>query len=982
MKRFTTLLLSSLLLTITVFANPIDPDKAYEIASGVWKNSIKKNSDGALELIPRNKMSKVGNRFGTKEQTPGFYIFSPADGQGFVIVSGDDELAPIVGYSTTAKAGEMPPALCDLLSVYDMYVEDVRNGIAEPMQPAVTVSNSSIEPMLTTTWNQDSPYNLQCPQINGSYTPTGCTATATAQIMKFHNWPEKASKSFTWHNNVTGKDEYVNTSSHKYDWANMLDSYRNGYTTTEANAVALLMSDVGKAMNSTYALAGTGSTPTYAAQALVNIFKYSPDIIVAKREEYTNEEYMELIRKNLEARQPLLYAGYGQNYSSGHAFVCDGINENNLLHINWGWGGSYDGYFDITTMAPGGAGIGGGEDRYNVGQTIIANIRPRVTGEADVNGQPTIFLMHILNPDTNPDKGEEYEFVDKSTKAFVNNISKQRIAFALLNWSHSTTKMQIAMGFEKDGILYNSMLMNTADDLIELGVNEEPKGYYIMDFDINDNPDDEFYLEPGTYNARLYYSDGKEGSDFKLIRGSENNLVFEVTDKETCIYIKQPEVKVTEVTFRRTPSQKGDPISFDAKFENTNKRNSLLAIAPVVNRKMSDNTYQSDTLTKAIAMVDVYDDEEIVASFENVGTFPEDGTYHISFVCNVLNSYIERAEELDRKSAIAIAGKSKDVTISPLPEGLVLSTTDLSASAITYGEKANITGTVKNISTTDDSYTGALAIFAKDNATGWEYLLATALVDNLKKDASTEITCSTPDYLPVMKPGSYTITVRMADNGRWKEIRQSAATCIQSIAPTTTAIPYVKEVMDINKGNDVVVQGETFEVNATLGCLNADFDGYVRVNIPYGLGYHVRSEYVQVSIKKNQTVDVTFQCSSKTTTPLNKYRLNITYHENDSKKTKLGDMSNNTLTHKGNGYFWVGDATAIERIENTAGANVTVCGNNITIADAEDAMVTVYSADGREVYKGTDSTIHVTSGLYIVAVQQESTTTVTKVFVK
>jgi hypothetical protein len=740
------------------------------------------------------------------------------------------------------------------------------------------------------------------------------------------------------------------------------------------------MSDVGKAMNSTYDLAGTGSTPRYAAQALVNIFKYSPDIIVAKREEYTNEEYMELIRKNLEARQPLLYAGHGQNYSSGHAFVCDGINENNLLHINWGWGGSYDGYFDITTMAPGGAGIGGGEDRYNVGQTIIANIRPRVTGEADVNGQPTIYSMLILNPDTDTDKGEIYQMVDESVKTFENNGAKQRIAFALLNWSHSTTKMQIAMGFEKDGILYDSMLINTADDLIELGVNEYSGGHYIIDFDINDNPDGEFYLEPGTYNVRLHYSDGE--GEFELMRGSENNIVIEVSESGTRTYILQPKVKVTELTFHSTPTMKGDPISFDAKFENTNKRNSLLAIAPVVNRKMSDNTYQSDTLTKAIAMVDVYDDEEIVASFENIGTFPEDGTYHISFVCNVLNSYTERAEELDRKSAISIAGKSHDITISPLPDGLVLSTTALSAPAITYGDKASITGTVKNISTTDDSYTGALAIFAKDNATGWEYLLATALVDNLKKNASTEITCSTPDYLPVMKPGSYTITVRMADNGRWKEIRQSAATCIQSIAPTTTAIPYVKEVMDINKGNDVVVQGETFEVNATLGCLNADFDGYVRVNIPYGLGYHVRSEYVQVSIKKNQTVDVTFQCSSKTTTPLNKYRLNITYHENDSKKTKLGDMSNNTLTHKGNGYFWIGDATAIERIENTAGANVTISNGEITIADAEDALVTVYGADGHEVYKGADNTIRVASGLYIVTVQQHGTTTATKLFVK
>ena len=978
MKRFTTLLLSSLLLTITVFANPIDPDKAYEIASGVWKNSIKKNSDGALELIPRNKMSKVGNRFGTKEQTPGFYIFSPADGQGFVIVSGDDELAPIVGYSTTAKAGEMPPALCDLLSVYDMYVEDVRNGIAEPMQPVVTASNSSIEPMLTTTWNQDSPYNLQCPQVNGSYTPTGCTATATAQIMKFHNWPEKASKSFTWENNVTGKDEYVNTSSHKYDWENMLDSYRNGYTTTEANAVALLMSDVGKAMNSTYALAGTGSTPTYAAQALVNIFKYSPDIIVAKREEYTNEEYMELIRKNLEARQPLLYAGHGQDYSSGHAFVCDGINENNLLHINWGWGGSYDGYFDITSMAPGGAGIGGGEDRYNVGQTIIANIRPRAEGEANVNGEPTLYSMLILNPDTNPDKGEEYEFVDKSTKAFVNNISKQRIAFALLNWSHSTSKMILKIEFEKNGKLHRSIQLNDADDLVELKMNEDSGGHYIIDFNISNIEGNDAYLEQGRYNVRVYYSDGT--SEYKPVRGAENNTVVEVDAKETRAYIMNPEIEVTEVTFRRTPSQKGDPLSFDAKFENTNKRNSRVIIAPVLNRMVSDNTFKSDTLTKATAMIQVYDDQEITASFENISTFPEDGTYYISFVCNVLNSYIERAEELDRKSAIAIAGKSKDVTISPLPEGLVLSTTALSASAITYGEKANITATVKNISTSDDTFTGRLALFAKDNATGKSYLLTSIHVDNMEKGATTNISYQTPDYLPVMQPGEHTISIRQADNGRWKEIRQSAATCVFDIAPTTATIPYINGVMDINNGNDVIVQGNEFVVNATLGCLNTDFDGYVRVNIPYGLSYHVRSEHIPVSIKKDGTANVTIPCETKANDKFDRYRLSIIYY--DSKKTKLGDMSNNTLAYSGNGYLWIGDGTAIEEVKNVGNAIITLNGNTITVDNTEDAIVTVYSADGREVYHGTDNSIQVASGLYIVTVQQESTTTVTKVFVK
>jgi hypothetical protein len=94
-------------------------------------------------------------------------------------------------------------------------------------------------------------------------------------------------------------------------------------------------------------------------------------------------------------------------------------------------------------------------------------------------------------------------------------------------------------------------------------------------------------------------------------------------------------------------------------------------------------------------------------------------------------------------------------------------------------------------------------------------------------------------------------------------------------------------------------------------------------------------------------------------------------------------MSNNTLTYNGNGYFWIGDGTGIEKIEDTGSATVTVCGNCIDIADADGALVTVYSTDGREVYKGTDNTISVASGLYIVAIQQQNgTMTATKIQVK
>ena len=136
-----------------------------------------------------------------------------------------------------------------------------------------------------------------------------------------------------------------------------------------------------------------------------------------------------------------------------------------------------------------------------------------------------------------------------------------------------------------------------------------------------------------------------------------------------------------------------------------------------------------------------------------------------------------------------------------------------------------------------------------------------------------------------------------------------------------------------------------------------------------------------MSIKKGGTANVTIPCNTKVNNKLDRYRLSITYY--DSNKKKLGDLSNNTLTYSGNGYFWIGNDTGIEKIEGTEGATVTVCGDCIDIADATDALVTVYSADGREVYKGTDSTVQVAGGLYIVTVQQpNSITTAAKVLVK
>ena len=455
-------------------------------------------------------------------------------------------------------------------------------------------------------------------------------------------------------------------------------------------------------------------------------------------------------------------------------------------------------------------------------------------------------------------------------------------------------------------------------------------------------------------------------------------MILKVDENSVTISKELPEIEATDFRFHTTPQMVGDRLAVDVKFKTNNGKSATVLIVPVINKLQDDNTYSSTIASSAGILIQVHDDRQIHATFNTSYMFPSNGKYFISFKYNIKNHYIDKELVANNSTLQDIAGKSKDITISPLPDGLVLSTTALSTSAITYGEKANITATVKNISTSNDSFTGRLALFVKDNATGKEYLLTSVHVDNLKKGATTDITYQTPDYLPIMQPGSHTITIKQAYDGKWKEIRQSAATCILNIEPTYSAIPYICSLMDINNGNDVIVQGESFEVNATLGCLNADFDGYVRVNIPYGFTYYAQSEYVNVTIPKDKTANVTFLCKTKATTPLNKYRLNITYHSNDSKKTKIGDMSNNTLTYSGNGYFWVGDNTAIENVENVGDVTVTVCGNTITIANAKDATATVYSTDGREVYKGTDNSIQVARGMYIVTVHN----TATKVFVR
>ena len=381
MKRlFSTLL--SLCLVFTAFANPIDMETGRKVAKsfmssifrvkGFEQAPCRNAPDTELRLIyksPKNTRSEL--------QFSEYYVFSPADSVGFVIVAGDDDVAPIVGYSVSSRfsSQNMPLALAKYLSSYSQYIRQVWGGASEPRKQS-DEEIVPVFPFIKTTWNQDYPYNKYCPQINGKSTFTGCVATAVAQIMKYYQWPKRGHGTCVATLN-DGYNTVVSTSlTHDYEWGSMIDNYypSDSYTAAEANAVAQLMKDVGYACSVHYGVDVTSAYTYNAVTALLRHFDYSPEIRAVDRNYYSDAAWNEMIYKELSEGRPVWCRGADKDGSNGHAFICSGVDQSGRYYINWGWGSWCDGYFDLNAVAPDGY-------DYNYYQQAVINIKPIAEGE-------------------------------------------------------------------------------------------------------------------------------------------------------------------------------------------------------------------------------------------------------------------------------------------------------------------------------------------------------------------------------------------------------------------------------------------------------------------------------------------------------------------------------------------------------------------------------------------------------------------------
>lgn len=344
--------------------------------SALFANGKQISQNAALSAA--RKYSRTGqvapakNLRSDKTNNAPYYAFNLE--QGYVIVSGDDEMTELVGYAENGffDAENVPPQMQLWLDGYAEYVAAVQSGKAKARKILLSDSPSVVvEPLVTTKWNQDAPFNNFAPEYtddnnNTQRCATGCAATAMAQIMKFHNWPEQGVGHYSYEHQSFGTIS-SNFSEHVYDWTNIIDRYNNGeYSNVQADAVALLMKDCGVSLNMNYGPVSGASIYSYTP-AFKNYFRYSSRTV--NRSGCETAEFTKIITDELQEGRPIIYCGTGED--GGHAFVVDGYDTNYFLHVNWGWGGYSDGYFDMNYMDPAGLGIGGGSGAFKWNQGIV-----------------------------------------------------------------------------------------------------------------------------------------------------------------------------------------------------------------------------------------------------------------------------------------------------------------------------------------------------------------------------------------------------------------------------------------------------------------------------------------------------------------------------------------------------------------------------------------------------------------------------------
>lgn len=541
-------------------------------------------------IMDQQQVSKARKQYllngsSSSETATSYYVFDNGADKGFTIVSGDDELPEIVGYSAHGNSENLmkTEGCAAFLKAYQKFVAAFTQGDAKARkilaeQRALKADGRyqqpKIEPLLgDIAWNQETPYNKMCPKYEGSkLSATGCVATAMAQVMMYYKYPKELKADIPAYTTATNKLK-VNAISkgEKYDWDNMLPTYTEGeYNTTQADAVAKLMFHCGAAVQMDY---GDSSGALLRPEDMSTYFGYDADLLQeVYRSVYTLAEWKKILDRELEAKRPILYGGAASD-ESGHQFVCDGSDGEGLYHINWGWSGYSDGYFDITLLDPAvrGTGAGTSANGYNRNCSVIIGIAP----DNGIKDEPLV-KEHSLYADA-------YEDHRKCTitNGERKNASEQfslTVTPVFSNPTHNKFEGLVALGIRNEDGSYTPITQSKEVAMEAMKPDGEYKIYY-PNFNLN-------YAFPvgATVLYEIYSTDN--GNNWDVCAYVENVVPFELEATSTSLTLNGNKLSADLKSNEAIQLEKDN--SFDITIRNDSQREYLGLI----------NVYTSETSTK------------------------------------------------------------------------------------------------------------------------------------------------------------------------------------------------------------------------------------------------------------------------------------------------------------------------------------------------------------------------------------------------
>ena len=311
-----------------------------------------------------------------------YYIFNVEGRGGFVIVSGCDATPEIIGYADSGEldTNNMPENLKYWLQGYKEQISFIEKHGGSQSAPT---ARARIEPLIKTQWNQSDPFNRMCPMDGNVRSITGCVATAMAQVLYYHRWPQSITKPIPGYTTKSKGISVPELEPTTFEWEKMLLNYNNGAgTEQECDAVAKLMRYCGQAVEMDYTSESSGAHLT--SELMIESFGYSKTTREISRSDYNTTEWESLIYQELVEKRPVLYSG--SSAVAGHQFICDGYDGEGLFHINWGWGGNSDGYFVMSLANPRDKGLGGGtgSDGYAFSQRAFFGLQPASDNEQEI----------------------------------------------------------------------------------------------------------------------------------------------------------------------------------------------------------------------------------------------------------------------------------------------------------------------------------------------------------------------------------------------------------------------------------------------------------------------------------------------------------------------------------------------------------------------------------------------------------------------